>query len=151
MTSIPSFIKQIPTDARNFVPVSSLLNIIYGLNEATATFTVAPWAQGNAIALADGSAPWTASRYASSIAGPGAGKLKDMGKTYVSSGRTFRKVQLIVPGTYPNSAVATGAGVSTFGVAGQSEAAQPTADYLTGYIELGWEGIGSAAPVARAP
>ena len=146
MTSIPSFIKQIPTDARNFVPVSSLLNLIYGLNEATTVLSPATWAQGNSI---PGNTVWSGSPFASSIAGPGAGKLKDMGKTYVSSGRTFRKVQLIVPGTVNGKA--TGAGVSTFGVAGQSEADAPTADYLTGYIELGWEGIGNAAPVARAP
>lgn len=148
MSSIPSFIKQIPTDARNFVPVSCLMNVIYGLNEATATLAPATWAQGTVTGAAGALGP-VGSRYASSIAGAGAGKLKDMGKTYVSSGRTFRKVQLIVPGTVDGRA--TGAGVSTFGVAGQSEADAPTADYLTGYIELGWEGIGTAAPVARAP
>jgi hypothetical protein len=145
MSSIPSFIKQIPTDARNFVPISCLMNVIYGLNEATATLTPAAWAQGSVVG---GSVTGT-SKYTSSIAGAGAGKLKDMGKTYVSSGRTFRKIQLIVPGTLAGAN--TGAGVSTFGVAGQSEADAPTADYLTGYIELGWEGVGTAAPVARAP
>ena len=145
MSSIPSFIKQIPTDARNFVPVSCLMNVIYGLNEATSVLSPAAWAQGNVI----GGGPITGSRYTSSISGAGAGKLKDMGKTYVSSGRTFRKVQLIVPGTLDGRA--TGAGVSTFGVAGQDEQTAPTADYLTGYIELGWEGIGNAAPVARSP
>jgi hypothetical protein len=147
MSSIPSFIKQIPTDSRNFIPVSSLLNIVYGLNEATATFTIASWAQGNA--TANPVAPFTPSVYASSIASAGAGKLRDMGKTYVSSGRAFRKVQLIVPGTL--NGATTGAGVSTFGVAGQSETAQPTSDYLTGYIELGWEGQNQGAPVARSP
>ena len=145
MSSIPSFIKQIPTDARNFVPVSCLMNVIYGLNEATATLAVATWAQGNVIG--GGTVPST--RWASSISGAGAGKLRDMGKTYVSSGRAFRKVQLIVPGT--QAGAATGAGISTFGVAGQSEAAAPTSDYLTGYIELGWEGQDTGAPVARAP
>jgi hypothetical protein len=141
MTSIPSFIKQIPTDARNFIPVSSLAYAggINGLNEATATLTTATWA--GAGGAGQGSV------YTSSINGPGAGKLRDMGKTYVSSGRAFRKVQLIVPGTV-NAAV-TGAGVSTFGVAGQSEAVAPTSDYLTGYIELGWEGQNQGAPVAR--
>jgi hypothetical protein len=146
MSSIPSFIKQIPTDARNFIPVSSLLNIVYGLNEATATFTIASWSQGNSI---PGVASFTPSPYASSIASAGAGKLRDMGKTYVSSGRAFRKVQLIVPNILNGKAM--GAGASTFGVAGESEAAAPTADYLTGYIELGWEGQNQGAPVARSP
>ena len=141
MSSVPSYIKQIPTDARNFIPVSSLAypGGINGLNEATASLTTASWS-GNGTA-------GSGSKYTSSINGPGAGKLRDMGKTYVSSGRAFRKVQLIVPGTVNGGA--TGAGVSTFGVAGQSEQAAPTSDYLTGYIELGWEGNNVGAPVAR--
>jgi hypothetical protein len=146
MSSIPSYIKQIPTDARNFIPVSSLLNIVYGLNEATTVLSPASWALGNSI---PGVASFTASPYASSIATAGAGKLRDMGKTYVSSGRAFRKVQLIVPNV-ANGKV-QGAGASTFGVAGESEAAAPTSDYLTGYIELGWEGQNQGAPVARSP
>jgi hypothetical protein len=72
-----------------------------------------------------------------------------MGKTYVSSGRAFRKVQLIVPNV-ANGKV-QGAGASTFGVAGQDATDAPTADYLTGYIELGWEGQNQGAPVARSP
>ncbi len=147
MTSVPSFIKQIPSDSRNFIPVSSLLNIVFGLNEATTALTVATWAMGSAVAPAPSGI--TPNPYASSIAGPGAGKLRDMGKTYVSSGRAFRKVQLIVP-NIANGKV-QGAGASTFGVAGESEAAAPTSDYLTGYIELGWEGQNQGAPVARSP
>lgn len=149
MTSIPGtgFIKQIPSDSRNFIPVSSLMNFVFGLNEATATFTIAPWCQGNA--TVNPVANYTPSAYASSIASAGAGKLRDMGKTYVSSGRAFRKVQLIVP-NIANGKV-QGAGASTFGVAGESEAAQPLSDYLTGYIELGWEGQNQGAPVARSP
>ena len=129
MTSIPSFIKQIPTDARNFVVISSLAYVttagagVSGLNEATNTLSAASWVTATA-------------GTSSIIAG---GKLRDMGKTYVSSGRTFRKVQAIVQ--IP----------STFGVGGQSELAAPTADYYTGYIELGYEGFGNPAPVARAP
>jgi hypothetical protein len=149
MSSIPSFsIKQIPSDSRNFVPVSCLMNIVLGLNEATQTFSPALWAQGVVTGRAGDAGP-VGSRYASTVSGPGSGKLRDMGKTYVSSGRAFRKVQAIVPGVL--NGANTGAGVSTFGVAGDSEAVVPTADYLTGYIELGWEGQNQGAPVARAP
>jgi hypothetical protein len=59
----------------------------------------------------------------------------------VSSGRVFRKVQLIVPNTQVTS---------TFGVEGNQNTS-PYQDYLTGYIELGWEGAGFPAPVARSP
>jgi hypothetical protein len=142
MTSVPAFLKQIPTDARNFIPVSSLLYAggINALNTTTGVLTTATWAV-NPIIGTSGS-PGSVSlgtKYASSINGPGAGKLRDMGKTYVSTGRVFRKVQLIVPNTQVTS---------TFGVEGAVNTT-PTQDYLTGYIELGWEGAGFPAPVAR--
>jgi hypothetical protein len=146
MSSVPSFIKQIPSDSRNFIPISCLMNVIYGLNEATTILSPATWASGNVI----GGGAIVGSRFTSSIAGPGAGKLRDMGKTYVSSGRAFRKVQLIVPAAAA-PAPGAGAGASTFGVSGQDEVTAPTSDYLTGYIELGWEGQNVGAPVARAP
>jgi len=84
--------------------------------------------------------PLTGQRvYSSLIATAGAGILKDMGRTIVSASRTFRKVQLVVPGA--------GSG-STFGVAG--ETGVNAADYLTGYIELGFEGAGGVnAKVAK--
>ena len=142
MTSIPAFLKQIPTDARNFVPVSSLAypGGINSLNTTNGQLDTARWS-------GDGRGPNAAThtnagtKYTSSINGPGAGKLRDMGKTYVSSGRVFRKVQLIVANTQTTS---------TFGVEGNQNTS-PNVDYLTGYIELGWEGAGSPAPVARAP
>jgi hypothetical protein len=131
MSSVPAFLKQIPTDARNFIPVSSLAYAggINALNPTNGVLTTATWS-GNGTAGAG-------TRYTSSINGPGAGKLRDMGKTYVSSGRVFRKVQLNVSNA-----------PSTFGVEG-AVAAVPNQEYLTGYIELGWEGNGFPAPVAR--
>jgi len=59
-----------------------------------------------------------------------------MGKTVVSSGRTFRKVQYVT------------STVSTFGVGGR-QGTNPVEDYLTGYIELGFDGnTGVPAPFA---
>lgn len=135
MTSVPAFLKQIPTDARNFIPVSSLAYAggINALNATTGVLTTATWSGVGG--------PGGGTRYTSSINGPGAGKLRDMGRTYVSSGRVFRKVQLIVPNTQVTS---------TFGVEG-AVSTTPVQDYLTGYIELGWEGAGYPAPVARSP
>lgn len=136
MTSVPAFLKQIPSDSRNFVPVSSLAypGGINALNATTGALTIAQWAGGGAPHWGGGT------RYTSSINGPGAGKLRDMGRTYVSSGRVFRKIQLIVPNTQVTS---------TFGVQGNTPTT-PVEDYLTGYIELGWEGAGTPAPVARS-
>lgn len=142
MTSIPAFLKQIPADARNFIPVSSLAypGGINSLNTTTGVLATAAWAGGGRQPNDTVAGPGT--RYTSSINGPGAGKLRDMGKTYVSASRVFRKVQLVVPVSTTNQ--------STFGVEGNQNTT-PNVDYLTGYIELGWEGSGFPAPVARAP
>jgi hypothetical protein len=65
--------------------------------------------------------------------------LKDMGRTVVSAGRTFRRVQMVVPdATYS----------TTGGVGGAASGAD--ADYLCGYIELGLNGNGAPAPYVRA-
>ena len=136
MTSIPYGLKSIPADARNFIPVSSLAypGGINSLNTTTGTLSTAAWS-----GQPNGNFAGQGSKYTSSINGPGAGKLRDLGKTYISSNRFFRKVQLIVPNT---------ATTSTFGVEG-NQSTSPNVDYLTGYIEIGWEGNGTPAPVAR--
>ena len=65
--------------------------------------------------------------------------LKDMGRTVVSSGRTFRKFAPVVP---------TGA-VSSLGVVGAS-GTSPNAGYGSFYLEVGREGVGATpAPIAR--
>lgn len=78
--------------------------------------------------------------------------LRDMGKTVVSSGRTFRKVQLIASaatllptGNPQGYAASVGSGGTTTQYATPSQGE----DYLTGYIELGFSGTGLPAPVAR--
>lgn len=71
----------------------------------------------------------------------GTGKLlKDMGKTVVSAGRTFRKFAPVV------SAAAT---VSSFGVVGAA-ASGANAGYGSFYLEVGREGQGPAAPAPIA-
>jgi hypothetical protein len=65
-----------------------------------------------------------------------------MGNTVVSANRTFRKIAPVV-GSYNGYVFGT---TSTIGF-GVSTAADGTA--LVGYIEMGYEGFGRAAPVAR--
>ena len=135
MTSVQTSLRGIPMDARNFIPISSLAypGGINNLNTVTGTLATAAWS---------GSGSNTGTRYTSSIAGPGAGRLRDMGRTYTSSSRVFRKVQLIVPVSTTNQ--------STGGVEGRvGTSSSASEDFLTGYIELGWEGGGFPAPVAR--
>ena len=130
MTSIGRSPAQVSRATGYFVPLASLNNIVY----------LEPAQTANGLMSSFSTATWLASsKFASSIINTSGasypGLLKDMGKTLVSAQRTFRKVQLVVSTT------------STFGVNGDAGAA-PDAGYLTGYIELGYEGYGKPAPVA---
>ena len=65
--------------------------------------------------------------------------LKDMGRTVVSAGRTFRKFAPVV----------SGLGVSSFGTVG-APASGANAGYGSFYLEVGREGFGTTpAPIAR--
>jgi hypothetical protein len=142
MTSLQTAAKQVPRNANYYIPISSLVaapntqGFITDLNAqgnlSTASWTVTPTFAG---AIGNG-------MYASSL-NAGQGRLRDMGTYILSAGRTFRKVQLVV-----NNGALTN-NQSTFGVAGPQGVDNSTDGYLTGYIELGWEGTGNAAPVAR--
>jgi len=138
MTSLQTSLRQ--NGPQYFMPMSSLVGVIYAYNPTANTlqFSCAPWADGVLPAANTGTrAP---GRYLSSINAAGSGLLKDIGKTVVSAGRTFRKIQLVV------RPVGT---TSTNGVEGNALATNPNADYLTGYIEFGFEGTGSPAPVVQ--
>ena len=105
-----------------------------GGSSVSGSFSTASWAQV-------GSA--SASKHTSTLTQAGA-VLRDMGRSVVSSGRLFRRVQLMV------------STVSTGGVNGAAGTSYPETDYLTGYIELpNQAGAGvhpaSIAPVAYLP
>ncbi len=157
----------LPTIKQNssgfFMPVSSLQGIVYaitngsgaggsfqqgGFNFAgTATVQQAFWALPTAATVNGVASPYATSGnpYLSSINGAGAGLLKDLGRTVVSAGRTFRKVQLVVNNSQSNRG---NFALSTNGVAGQINTT-PIQDFLTGYIEFGFEGTGPSAPVVQ--
>lgn len=133
MTSLISQTKQIPANAGYYITVSSCLTSIYcntGTDELPSISTMT-----GALAAAGVS---------TLVNAPGA-VLKDMGKTLVSSGRVFRKVQVVA-----NTSAAVVPGKETGGVGGVDVA--PTA-YITGFIELpGQHGSGgyyAPTPVAR--
>ncbi len=129
MTSLLTNVKQSVGDQGFFISVANLLGKVNGYS-STGTFSTASWATPGAAGTPGTSTVSTTSQGL---------VLRDLGKTVVSSLRTFRKVQLVLP----NSAT-----LSTFGVGGQAATAQGN-DYLTGYIELGFEGNGTPAPVAK--
>ena len=141
MTSIASRTRQ--NAPSHFMTVSSLAGLVYAYNPTagTATFTNATWASAGSSYSAVGSP------YLSSLVNAGS-LLKDIGKNVVSANRYFRKVQLVVPNSqWQANRASTNA--STFGVAGTNVGTYPNQDYLTGYIELGYEGGGAPAPVVQ--
>ena len=138
MTSVQTRVRQ--NAPSHFMSISSLSGVVYAYNPNanTLTFSTAQWAWS----------PQTGNvAFLSTVTSPGA-LLKDLGKNVVSSNRYFRKVQLVMR----NGPVVAGQAVtnaSTFGVGGQALGTFPNADYLSGYIELGYEGGGVPAPVVQ--
>lgn len=127
----------------NLVALSSIMTYTPGSGAGGSylpgSFALADWNVANG---AGNAAPGP---LLSSIRAVGAGGLlKDMGKTVVSSNRTFRKVQLVVPNNVVGQG-AVGASASTAG------------PYYTGYIELQsgpsdlLAAAANAAPVAYLP
>ena len=76
----------------------------------------------------------TTAQHAADLVKAGA-LLKDMGKSVVSSGRVFRKFAPVVTG-------------ASAGVVG-SPAAAPNTGYAAFYLEVGREGSGAPAPIAK--
>ncbi len=119
--------RTVSLDNEFYIPIGNCTGLILGLN-TNGTLASTNWA-------------YFGSRYLSSVNAAGAGLLRDCGRTYLSGGRTFRKVQLVVPQS-------TGT-VSTFGVGGAA-GTTPNQDYLTGYIEVGFDAAAGVSPVPVA-
>jgi hypothetical protein len=128
MTSLQTSIKQVGAATAYYVPIADARAAVFSYRTDINQFSTAVWAQGTGSGV-----------YSTFVATNGAGLLKDMGKTIVSSSRTFRKIQLVAP----NSVT----GGSTFGVAGAQ--ATVTGDYLTGYIEVGFDTAASPPKFAK--
>jgi len=147
MSSIPARTRQ--NAPSHFMSISSLNGVIYSYNPTAGatTFSTAQWAWVNTTGTIAGQG----GAALSSVCFPGA-LLKDIGKNVLSSNRYFRKIQLVVRNAGAaagNNATSQVFPASTFGVGGQSLGTLPNADYLTGYIELGYEGGGIPAPVVQ--
>ena len=139
MTSLISVTKQIPANAGYYINVGDCRTKFF---QVTGTDELPIIAQ-NVYGLSTAQLVVAGTSISTSMATPGGVSFKDMGKTLVSSGRVFRKVQ-VVAGT--GADLVTG----TAGVGGVDVA--PTA-YITGYIELpgqhGMGGYSAPTPVAR--
>jgi hypothetical protein len=127
MSSVLASTRQVDRDGDYYIPLSSLAGLVYTYTESSNSFAAASFAT-------------TTNASYSTISTAYKSLLRDCGKTVVSSGRTFRKVQV----------VQTGAGFTSTGGVGGQTGVSGVAEYLTGYIELATvEGQGSIAPVAK--
>ena len=143
MTSLLSHTKQNHNDGGYYINVGSLIGLIYQRGEPSGntgllggTFSTASWCYSTT----QNAVPGGFTAFSTTLANAGRTILKDLGRTVVSSNRTFRKIQYVVPNSLANS---------TFGVSGQTTTGE---SYLTGYIELGFgEGQAAGPGVAGGP
>lgn len=133
MTSLLSNQKVNVNDIGYFINLGDLRGKIYQRTEPSGntgtlggSFSTATWANSSLVGGTMAASGWLST----SLATAGSAILRDMGRTIVSSSRTFRKVQYVVPA---NKAA------STFGVSGTTINGE---SYFTGYIELGLGGEG---------
>ena len=163
MSSISRFLKQIPSDTQYFIPLntSNQLNLKIFNEDANASTTsyVSGAAAGN----------FTASNIpAGTVFFDASGTItlfRDMGKTIVSSGRTFRRVQLLrldaAEADVPTGAGGSGWTSTTSGTAGvwkpsnNGVAGSPSNSTLIDsgfnnfYFETGARGLGVAQGLSR--
>ena len=129
MTSLQTSVRQVPVNAPNFVVIAPVTNATTYLrftpdtNNVTGTFITEPNAAD--VPLTVGT------------------MFRDMGSVVVSAGRTFRRVQYVLPGSGHTQV----AGGPTNGVLQIDDAT--TFQYNTFYIELGANGGTSSVKVAR--
>ncbi len=141
MTSLTSYTKQIPANAGYYINVAAMATSIAGGSGNVGKFLVN--AGTDELPLLSTNVYATSSFTSTFLASAGSAIFKDMGKSLVSSGRVFRKVQLVT---------ATG-NVPPTGSDGVGGADTAPFNYLTGYLELpgthGAFGTPNGAPVAR--
>jgi hypothetical protein len=144
MSSVTRFLKQIPVDIPYFTCASgTVFNIWVPNGNASVTPYVSGAAAGS-FTTTTISAPTSGTTSTNTL-------LRDMGKTIVSSGRTFRRVQVLTEDLTGSTAWTAGPNgvwqASVEGVQLGSDAGD--ALYRCYYVEVGWRGVGTPQPVTR--
>jgi hypothetical protein len=157
MTSVLSRAKQIPTDTQYFISITpTTLNVLKVFNQDAAASTTS-YVSGAAAGY------FTSSNVTVSgfDASGGVALFRDMGQTIVSSGRTFRAVQLLITDGTPATGAGGGSGwtssngtagvwkPSNEGVQGSPTSAGVGGDYGVFFFETGARGLGIAQGLVR--
>ena len=124
MTSVSPHIKTIPSEGAYYINVGSLAARVFNYDPSrggATAFSTATWADSG-----------NAANYQADLANPGTCILRDLGKTVVSSLRTFRKVQLLTSSLSSGTAIGAPVGSQN------GPQANPVVgeEYFTGYIEV---------------
>lgn len=114
MASVLRSVKQVAVNNSFFVNLGDIRGAMlqnYGASVDAPSLSTASWVVGSTVSTL--------------LTTAGRAFLRDMGQNLVSSGRTFRKVQMLSPAN---------SGVSTGGVGGNATGG--SGEYYTGYLEL---------------
>jgi hypothetical protein len=163
MSSVARFLKQIPTDSQYFIPINPTVGLNLHLFTADGNASTTSYVSG----AAAGNFSTTSNIAASQFVMDGSGTLtlfRDMGKTIISSGRTFRRVQLLKMDC-TNTGTGAGAGSSGWttsnatagvwkssneGVIGNASTnTLIDSDFGNFYFETGARGLGLAQGLVR--
>jgi len=154
MSSVLPHIKTIASENGYFVAITSLAAsgtaaALDGGNQIL-TSRVAAGTNVTAANVSFSTAVWASQGATSTLVAASGKVLRDLGKTVVSSLRTFRKVQAVTSSI--SNGVAVGAGVGAY-PAGAATGQIAGEEFLTGYIEIaggsGYAATANPAAVAR--
>ena len=142
MSSVTRFLKQIPTDTPYFTLASTVTTISLSVWTPDANASITSYASGRA---AGSFAASTAT-----VATPGASIWRDMGKTVVSSGRTFRRIQQLSQAAVGATEItATGFVPGPEGVFGNPSTNTTDSGFSVFYFETGAYGQALTQPFVR--
>jgi hypothetical protein len=154
MTSVLRFLKQTPVDTQYFVAARTNMTLSYFTPDAAASTT--SYVSGAAAGQFTSSNLSVVSPFAQDASGlSGPTLFRDMGKTIISSGRMFRRVQLLnLDGNGGTGWTAPpGSGVWEAGVEGVGGGIPTTGNadtaYNVFYFETGARGLGLAQGLIR--
>lgn len=151
MSSVNRFLKQIPLDSQYFIPLnpSSDLNLSLFYSDPTSINTYVSGAAAGYFTNSNISASVFAMDSSGTLA-----VFRDMGKTIISSGRTFRRVQLLsLDGNGTSGWTTTTPGTWKSGPEGVSGTRSTNilidSDFCNFYFETGARGLGIAQGLIR--
>lgn len=146
MSSVTRFLKQIPTDTPYFILSQTQTAVALQIWQPDGNASITSYASGQA-----------AGRFSASTAAVTAGTSlwRDMGKTVVSAGRTFRRIQLLVESGVNAAPLGSGEWTTNAfvpgneGVVGSASTGSDDSSFGVFYFETGRFGQGLYQPFFR--